>query len=204
MKLTTPYVPSVVLRKNKTGSYKMRISINIGKKFNIRRVELGLGNMNCRDIESLSIIVCKIFIFIGLCKNKGLRLFHNKPRRQFHHLKTELPPNHTDYITKNNLEKILLYFDHNEINNIFLIKNENTYLFPFFMNTISLNSLALIVIDIQKKQTHEAEYYARKILSIVKKAATYTSPILRAMHLRIVEDHYLQSINYKLISLNEP
>lgn len=200
MKLTNPYIPSVVLRRNKTGSYKMRLSIDMGKKLNTKRVELGLGNMDSFDIEHLSIILCKIFIFIGLCKNKGLYFFHEKPRIIFHHLESELLSNENHCIAKNNLGEIALYFENNESNNIFLIKRENTYLFHFFINTIYLNSLALIVVNIPKEKIPEAENYAKKILSIVKKAGTYISPVIRPMHFRIVEDNFLQLINHKLIS----
>lgn len=170
-----PYIPPAVLRKNATGSYKIRLSLEINPRLCQKRVQLGLGTKNCSEAEEIAIAACKLFMQIGLCSRKCLRIIHETEKEEFFLLKKEKEYPQTISVSKNSIEKYNFQLPQKS-EKIPLYKEKEEYKLTFSLINEQSFDQSIFTINTKKEKMKDAMDLATKIIHITSKAYSYSIP----------------------------
>lgn len=156
------YIPPAVLRKNATGSYKIRLSLDINPKLCQRRIQLGLGTKDCSEAEEIAIAACLLFMKTGLFSRKCLRIIHETEKEEFFLLKKGIEYPQTISISKNSIEKYNLPLP------------QKSEIIPLYKEKSFDQSI--FTINTKKEKMKKAMDLATKIIHITSKAYSYSIP----------------------------
>lgn len=178
-----PYIPPAVLRQNATGSYKMRLSIEINPKLCQQRVQLGLGTKNRPEAEEIAIAACQLFMQTGLCSRKCLKIVHETEKGEFFLLKNEEPHFQTTSISENSTEKYDFHLP-GKSKVLPLYKEGREYKFTFSLIKEKSSEQRNFIFNTKKRKKKTAVNLAEKIINITSKVCSYTIPRIHVFCLK--------------------
>lgn len=171
MTKSTLYIPAVVLRQNRTGSFRMRLSLGLNPDESKQRVQLGLNTKDLAEAEEIAIAACKIFMIFGLCDtSRCLKFRHDGQKNYFH----EIFPN----------EEFLMHCQSPEFGMIpamFGTEREpdpsppvvKNYTYRYLLSLISASSfhetLRLVELNTARRDEVEARKRIKRVLDVLRK-----------------------------------
>lgn len=165
-----PFIPTALLRTSNGGSFKMRFSFSISPKYSQRRVQLGLHTRNINEAETLSSIICKTLIIIGLLPREKVKIRHENNPVEF-----------------TLIEKKRVY-EEIKMSLFWKLKDSLSSFLMLYFITKDQSSPIIILPNNYDNEFIMTDSFKEKVFSIFTKIGSYFSPVMEVIEVLNIEE----------------